>query len=359
MDEIKKVFANGMRMSGLVACLLYGYQFFVRKGIGDFKFLSIAVGLTAFVTFISFLLRKTDECDSAILYKISKWSTLILLIPLFMAISESDLQAQAFICVLFITIVYAVIRGVIEVFCYFKRNKDIDKRLDEIEAEFGMSDLSPEDRAEAQKKWVEHLSELEEEEKTRKEKAQIESAPIQKEPIQRQNEKAKKKVDDKVDKASKTHSTEDSKPGYLARKIAEVQEKQRLEAEAKEAEKCFCKLCGREYDNPRSLLHNYCPSNNYVDKRHVLFEGSRRDKYVCIYCGREYDSIRALVSNNCPRSPEGRNGRHVPFEGEPQAYYYCKHCGNKYKSIRYLVDSYCLKRPLDNKGLHQHCEPRR
>lgn len=354
MDVIKKVFANGMRIIGCVTCLIYGYQYFVRKGVENFSDYSIAVGLVAIVTLISYSLRNIGEYDNVILYKISKWSTTIMLIPLLVSFAESDLQAKSFIIICVFTIVFAVIKGIIEIFSYFNRSRDIDKRLDELEEEFDMSNLSAEERAEAQKNWVNHLTELEKEKKAR-----TEALSIKKESVQRQKEETKKKGDDKVERASKTFSKEDGKLGYLARKIAEVQEKQRLEAEAKEAEKCYCKLCGCEYENPRTLLNNYCPSNKSGNRHHLLFEGSKRNKYVCLYCGREYDSIRSLVNNYCPQSPDGRNGKHVPFEGEPQSYYYCKHCGNKYKSIRYLTSEYCFKRPLDREGNRQHHEPRR
>lgn len=71
----------------------------------------------------------------------------------------------------------------------------------------------------------------------------------------------------------------------------------------------FCKLCGKEFPDIRSLTS--CSCSNNKGGKHVPYEGNPKTQYVCKYCGKRFPSIRAMTSIRCA----GRNdlGQHEPM----------------------------------------------
>ena len=77
-------------------------------------------------------------------------------------------------------------------------------------------------------------------------------------------------------------------------------------------QKFFCKYCGMEYSDVRTLTSNICQNNPAGrGQRHELYEGGEKSQYTCKYCGLTYRSLRDLTANICQRHPEGK-GRHEP-----------------------------------------------
>ena len=70
-------------------------------------------------------------------------------------------------------------------------------------------------------------------------------------------------------------------------------------------EKYYCKWCGVDYSNVRSLTSQPCQRS--PSKRHELYEGSEKSQYTCKHCGINYSSIRSLTSQPCQRSPSKRH----------------------------------------------------
>ena len=76
----------------------------------------------------------------------------------------------------------------------------------------------------------------------------------------------------------------------------------------------FCKYCGMEFSDIRTLTSNYC-QNHPAGKngfRHELYEGSVKQQYTCKYCGQSYRTLRDLTNNVCMRHPGGRGRKHEP-----------------------------------------------
>jgi DNA-directed RNA polymerase subunit RPC12/RpoP len=121
-----------------------------------------------------------------------------------------------------------------------------------------------------------------------------------------------------------------------------------LAALAGDAVGVFCKYCGQEARDARSLLTSPCPKHpsGFAKGKHALFEGESRSEYACVNCGQTARSLKALVTAACPKHPSGfAKGRHVAYEGSAKARYTCKLCGQTAGSIRALVTSPCPKHP--------------
>ena len=79
--------------------------------------------------------------------------------------------------------------------------------------------------------------------------------------------------------------------------------------------KVYCKYCGKEASDVRTLTACVCPRHpDGPNKgRHVLYEGSIKSRYTCKYCGHTASSIMTLTACMCPRHPKGTNkGKHEP-----------------------------------------------
>ena len=77
-------------------------------------------------------------------------------------------------------------------------------------------------------------------------------------------------------------------------------------------QKFFCKYCGMDFPDVRTLTVNPCkchPAGG--NSRHELYEGGEKSQYTCKYCGMSYRSLRDLTTNICQRHPSGK-GRHAP-----------------------------------------------
>ena len=107
-----------------------------------------------------------------------------------------------------------------------------------------------------------------------------------------------------------------------------------------EKQKCYCKCCGREFDNVRDLTSNSC--FNSPTKKHQLFEGVVSNKYFCKDCGREFSNLRDLTSNSCFNSP---TKKHQPYEGTLKSKYSCKDCGREFSNLRDLTSNSCFNSP--------------
>jgi len=73
-------------------------------------------------------------------------------------------------------------------------------------------------------------------------------------------------------------------------------------------QKYFCKYCGMDFPDVRTLTVNQC-QNHPAGKhgfRHELYEGGEKPQYTCKYCGISYRNLRDLTRNNCQRHPEGK-----------------------------------------------------
>lgn len=70
--------------------------------------------------------------------------------------------------------------------------------------------------------------------------------------------------------------------------------------------KCFCKWCGTQYSDPRTLAINTCRQNPEGGK-HAIYEGAEKKEYFCKYCGRKFFDIRTLCINSCKESPSGKH----------------------------------------------------
>lgn len=80
-------------------------------------------------------------------------------------------------------------------------------------------------------------------------------------------------------------------------------------------QKFYCKYCGKEYSDVRTLTSIPCPRHPDGPSRgkHALYEGEPKDKYTCKYCGKQYSDLRTLTSIPCPRHPDGPSkGKHSP-----------------------------------------------
>ncbi len=104
----------------------------------------------------------------------------------------------------------------------------------------------------------------------------------------------------------------------------------------------YCKYCGREYRDARTLLSLSCPSNPN-GRNHELFEGDKNGPFLCVHCGREYRTLRDLVTNSCPRNSNGRY--HDAFEGNVAGPFTCKYCGREYRKLRDMVTNSCSRNP--------------
>ena len=77
-------------------------------------------------------------------------------------------------------------------------------------------------------------------------------------------------------------------------------------------------------------------------------------KFYCKYCGQEFGNVRTLTSAYCMRHPDGPNkGKHTLYEGSEKSKYTCKFCGTQFNNLRSLTSAYCLRHPDGaNKGRH-------
>ena len=80
------------------------------------------------------------------------------------------------------------------------------------------------------------------------------------------------------------------------------------------SEKVYCKYCGKEAQNVKSLTQNtlICHQNP-EGKYHVPYEGEEKSSYECKYCGKTAPSIKSLTQNTliCRQNPQGKH--HVPL----------------------------------------------
>lgn len=77
-------------------------------------------------------------------------------------------------------------------------------------------------------------------------------------------------------------------------------------------QKFYCKWCGQDFSDPKSLLASGCPRNPN-GRRHELYEGSEKAQYICKYCGMTYRTLRDLTCNHCQKHPAGHLGHnHEP-----------------------------------------------
>jgi len=79
------------------------------------------------------------------------------------------------------------------------------------------------------------------------------------------------------------------------------------------------------------------------------------EKYFCKYCGRQFNDVRSLTSSLCPRHPSGPGkGRHAPYEGGEKETYICKYCGMKFSSLSTMTANLCIRHPKGSgKGRHE------
>ena len=75
--------------------------------------------------------------------------------------------------------------------------------------------------------------------------------------------------------------------------------------------KVYCKYCGREYADARSLLANSCSRHPEGKGKHELFTGPESETYVCRNCGSNYHDLASLTRNSCVHHGEG-SGLHKP-----------------------------------------------
>lgn len=79
--------------------------------------------------------------------------------------------------------------------------------------------------------------------------------------------------------------------------------------------KFYCKNCGKEFNNVRSLTSSYCVAHPDGPNKgkHILYEGSEKSKYTCKFCGKQFNDLRSLTSGYCVHHPDGTNkGKHSP-----------------------------------------------
>jgi hypothetical protein len=56
-----------------------------------------------------------------------------------------------------------------------------------------------------------------------------------------------------------------------------------------------------------------------------------KQKVYCKWCGMNFPDIRTLAGNTCHHNPEGRG--HVLYEGGEKPQYACKFCGQSFRTI--------------------------
>ena len=76
----------------------------------------------------------------------------------------------------------------------------------------------------------------------------------------------------------------------------------------------YCKKCGKEFKDIRTMVHTSGGCFKNGGKEHVLYEGVVGSQYTCKHCGKTYKTLQlmAMHSGRCPKSP---NGRCEPYEG--------------------------------------------
>lgn len=101
----------------------------------------------------------------------------------------------------------------------------------------------------------------------------------------------------------------------------------------------FCKVCGREYRDLRTLLNSSCTCHTPGPGRCVPFEGDKNGPLYCVHCGRTFPSLRTMATVGTCFS--NHNHPHEPFEGDVTGDFTCKYCGRTFRSMRDMVINTC------------------
>jgi hypothetical protein len=72
--------------------------------------------------------------------------------------------------------------------------------------------------------------------------------------------------------------------------------------------KVYCKWCGTDFPDVRTLYINSCNLNPNGSRKHELYEGSEKAQYSCKFCGATFRTIRDMSATKaCRAKPDKRH----------------------------------------------------